>query len=272
MQPSLPLHVTFTLSGRGTLVEALRASGRPDEVIGLPDDLSLGPISPMDHAARLEFLGDVLGYETDEDDIRKIEAFWRTALDSSRRRIVWLSQWSTQEYCGFLEWLHRNGDAPFELVDLTDAVMPHHIHQGEWEPVPYTAIMRTDQFIEADFWSKARPAEPDKMDAWRGLWERLRDENAPLRAIRPDGLVSADLDYFDSDLLRQVGADWIDARRVVGEVLVAIMYDCFRPAGVRQAGDILLFSRLRTLVEEGVLESKGKLWGAAFKVRRPRQG
>ncbi len=172
------------------------------------------------------------------------------------------------EYCNFLAWLERNGDAPFELVDLTDTRLPGWRNPPDLEPVPCTSLVGSDQFVRYQLWDRATPfTEKQRRDMMR-LWMRLREENAPLRVIKPEGLVSAPLDYFDADLLRQVGKDWTDARRVVGETMGAMMEDTLREGGIHQCGNLVLFSRVRALVEAGTLEKKGRLYSATFKVRR----
>jgi len=264
------LHVVFGLSAAGSLREALKSTGRPDKVVGFIDDLSHGPIDATDILVRQRFTEHVLGYDFEDDEDRKKRwAFWRKSLDASRRRIVWLSRWSTLEYCNFLAWLERNGDAPFELVDLTDTCLPGWNDPSLLLPVQCTSLVGSQQFVEHQLWASATIPSPDRVLEWKALWTRLRTEDAPLRVIEPEGLVSAPLSYFDEDLKSRIGAEWVNASLVVGQVMGAMMFDSFREGGVYQCGDMVLFSRLRTLVEQGLLEKKGRLTGARFQVRRP---
>ena len=263
------LHVVFGLSAAGSVREALKRADLPDKVVGLVDDFSFGPTDSLDIKARQTFIEDVLRYDFEDDDVRKRRrTFWRKSLDAKRRRIVWLSRWSTMEYCNFLAWLEQNGDAPFELVDLTNARLPGWRDPSTLEPVRSVSTVGTEQYVQYRLWDGAEPfSERQRFDSMQ-LWGRLREENAPLRVITPEGLVSAPLDYFDADLLRHVGEDWTDARRVVGETLCAMMDGTFREGGVSQCGSLVLFSRLRALVGEGALKKKGRLYGATFMVRR----
>jgi len=251
----------------------MRQAERPDKVVGLIDEFSYGPTDPDDIKGRETFIGDVLGYDWEDHDTRKMrKAFWRNSLDTRRRRVVWLSRWSATEYSNFLAWLERNGDAPFDLVDLTDTVLPGRRDPSVLEPVAYTAVVGAAQFVEHQLWDRAEPfTEQQRGDAMR-LWGRLRREDAPLRAITPEGLVSAPLTYFDEDLMRHISADWIEAGLVVGKTLSALMSESFRPARICQCGDLVLFSRVRALVKDNVLQKKGRLHSGTFKARRRHTG
>ena len=265
------IHVVFGLSAAGSVREALKRVDRPDKIVGLVDDFSYGPTDPSDTKARRIFVQDVLGYDFEDEDIRKLrKAFWRKSLDRKARRIVWLSRWSPVEYCNFLAWLERNGDAPFELVDLTDTRLPGWRDPSILEPVPCTASVGTEQFVQHRLWDRGEPfSTHQRLEAMR-LWFRLRSDDAPLRVTTPEGLVSAPIDYFDADILSRIGDTWIGAGRVVGETMGAMMTNSFREGGVHQCGDLVLFSRVRALVEAGVLTKKGRLYSSTFQVRRAR--
>lgn len=117
-------HIVFSMSAGGSLVAALELAGKSDSVLKLPDDLSYGPIVDLQPDTRRQFIEDVLGCACHDDLSDLTRSFWQQALATSRDRIVWLSRRSAMEYGGFLEWLTRNGQAPFRLVDLTDVKIP----------------------------------------------------------------------------------------------------------------------------------------------------
>ena len=227
----------------------------------------MGPIGNAGYRERAYALDDILIY--DMHDLRdQIEDFWTQALDASDERIVWLSRWSAQEYCGFLQWLYRNGDGWFRLADLSDVTIPVPNAPYRQVPVKCASLVRAEEFADNALWDLARTPPQGLLDAWRLLWRKLAADDAPLRVITEAGLVSAPLDYFDADLLKHVGRRWVTASRVVGSVL-ADMMDGFRKGGVYQCGDLLLFSRMAELVETGTLEAQGDIYETSFEVRRP---
>ena len=124
------LHFVFTPSGAGCLVQALRKAGRDDQVIASFDDLSFGPINPSDSSLRAKWVENELG-RTDWNDIGSgSERLWDEALFPDNRKVAWLSRRSAMEYAGFLEWLRRLGDAPCEVVDLTEVKVSHRPEHG----------------------------------------------------------------------------------------------------------------------------------------------
>jgi hypothetical protein len=263
------LHVVFTLSAAGALREGLAIAGRDEDVIGLQDDWSHGPIDCADLDARLDAVEELLEIEIEQAERTSIETFWRKALDSTRPRIVWFSQWSTMEYCGFLEWLRRNGEADFELADLTNESVPDPRTPGMLYSVHCVSLLCGEHFAKYRLWDRAVTPDRQKLSNWMDLWKQLRTENAPLRVMTPDGLISAPIDYFDRLLLKHATPDWTFDRNVVGQVLGDTMFESFRERGFFQCGDLVLFMRVRALVEQGTLEGLGDPYERDFKVRLP---
>jgi hypothetical protein len=85
-------------------------------------------------------------------------------------------------------------------------------------------------------------------------WRILQSEDAPLRIIVGDHLISAPLSEFDASLIAVATTDWQPMAKIVGRVLGNFMKE-----DVHQAGDFFLASRLADLVEAGVLERRGDM-------------
>jgi hypothetical protein len=262
------LHVVFTPSGAAGLQEALKASGRDDTVVCLADNLSFGPIDPADPEARRTWVEKELGYagwpSTPEDDgdngwedvAAKTRTFWNGSLSQRHRKIAWVSRRSAMEYAGFLEWLRRLGDAPCEVIDLTEVKISSRPQHGLPRP-PVLAVsvslLSPDKISNDNLWDLAEPLQMTARGRFHDLWRQLRSENAPLRVIDSDALVSAPISFFDPILLSHVKADWSKVARVVGDALVDLTFD-----GVCQVGDRVLAARIDTLVKNGLLEFQGR--------------
>jgi len=247
------LHVVFTPSGALDLRKAIDEAGRDDRVVALFDCLSFGPINPPDPVARAKWVEEVLGYSGYEDVFIESEAFWQAALSPENRKIAWLSRRSTLEYAGFLEWLWRLGDAPFEAVDLTDVT----ITGGPLYPArPYPALslgmLQSHEILENNLLDRAEALPPERLEHYRRLWATLRTENAPLRVIEGGDLVSAPLSFFDALVLSHATHDWQKMAFVVGSALCD-----FLDTGLFQIGDFVLAARARALAESGALEARG---------------
>jgi hypothetical protein len=262
------LHVVFTDTGAADLREALKTSGRDDAIVSLADNLSFGPIDPVDPEARRNWVEKELGFagwpstpEQDGDngwqDISvKAHAFCNESLSQQHRKIAWVSRRSAMEYAGFLEWLWRLGDAPCEVVDLTYVKIsyrPEHGPPRRPRLAMSLGMLDHDTICNNDLWDLAEPLQMIARGRYLDLWRQLRSENAPLRVIDGDKLVSAPITFFDSLLLSYVKADWLKVARVVGEALTDQMMD-----SVFQTGDMVLAARINSLVKNRVLEFQGK--------------
>jgi Protein of unknown function/Domain of unknown function (DUF1835) len=249
------VHLVFTPSAAGELRKALAEAGRTDRVICPFDDLSFGPINPPDPQMRRKWVADVLGYSGWEEVIGDTEPFWRESLSAREPKVAWVSRRTAQEYTGFLEWLWRLGDTPFEVVDLTDVKIAGRDRNGNaTQPAlaASIALLHSYQILDNGLLDRAETLPTAAREQCLELWRRLRVENAPLRVINEAGLASAPISYFDSLLLSYATRDWKKAAMVVGKTLGTFWDDA-----LFQTGDIVLASRVAALVADGVLEARG---------------
>lgn len=244
------VHVTFGDHAASNLREALAAAGRDEAVIPMRDCYGFGPIDPPDPALRADFMRRELEYAFDADDAlaRETEDFWAAALAEDVHPIVWGTRTTACEYPGRLAWIERAQGRAWSLVELTDAPVTNA--DGTVSAARATGRLTPAQL--AAFFGTERALTDTETAAARALWSRLRHENAPLRAVTPEGLVSVPLCHFDADLLACTPPDWTTAARVVGELLHRQ-----HRAGLYQVGDLFLLVRLRRLVAAGRIESDG---------------
>jgi hypothetical protein len=249
------LHFVFTPSGAGCLNQALKAAGRDDQIIIFFDDLSFGPINPPDSSLRAEWVENELGRTGWEDITAESERFWK-APSSDHRTVAWLTRRSAKEYAGFLEWAWRMRDAPYDVVDLSNVKVSRRSEHGPPRP-PVLAMslgMLHPATISQDrLWELAEQLQQTVREQYQHLWQQLRSENAPLRIVDGDELVSAPISFFDSLLMSFVTDNWRKVARIVGEALVAPMDKC-----IIGPGDLFLSARVNALVESGRLEIRGQ--------------
>ncbi|MEP9358290.1 DUF3658 domain-containing protein [Sphingomonas sp. KR3-1] len=229
------LHVVFSRSARGSLEQAFAMAGRPDIAVAPHDDFSFGPIASADAETRDQWVEEALGYpgwgEVFQDSLPVLAA----SAEASAPPIVWISPDSTQSVAGFLWWLSHQGDRDCLVVDVRHL---HGLHAGELR----------------GYLDKAQPLPAARRAQCLAAWARLRAEDAPLRVLGAQGLVSAPLDHFDATLLNHATPEWRTMASIVGTVLRE-----FHDAGVHQVGDLVLGARLADLAEAGVLEWRGEL-------------
>jgi hypothetical protein len=261
MTPTV-LHFVFTPSGADCLEQALRKAGRDDPVIVSHDNLSFGPIDPGDALSRAEWVANELGQTGWGDRTAGSERVRDEPRLPDDRKIAWLTRRSAMEYAGFLDWLWRLGDAPCEVVDLTDLTVsyyPQHGPPGPPSQAMSLALLDSDKICDDRLWDLAKPLQPSERRGYLDLWQRLRSENAPLRVIDGSKLVSAPISAFDEMLMSLVTEHWQKVARVIGSALVSEMYE-----GTIQSGDMFLSARLNTMAGDGRLEIRG---GPALDIR-----
>ena len=249
------LHIVFNMSGAGSLRKALSMLGRRDRVIALCDDLSFGPIDPPDPALRAQWVERELGYENWSELDAEIEEFWNTALSGQGRHIAWTSRRSAQEYAGFLEFVWRFGNAPCDMVDLTEiTIVADYLNLPMRKAAVGLGSIAPDQIIEEKLLEQSRPLDAQMREIYLETWKILRDENAALRVLHDDlTLLSAPISFFDERLLAYAKPHWLKSARIVAQVLMEA-WD-----RKHDVSDLLLASRLCVLVAAGRLESQGDL-------------
>lgn len=277
------LHIVFGESAGGSLRQAMRQARRKGKVIAFWDDLSFGPINPPDPADRAVWSRKELGLPVEEfgfsfernvriisDDppssARKLKTevpeFWGKVLSAKAGRVIWTCRRSAHEYAGFLECVWQLGDEPFDVVDLT-GVSPARVG-GKQEPIMSVSELHPQAFTGNRLWDHAAPLTIAARSRYREMWRGLRVENAPLRIVAGDDLVSAPMTFYDEWLISSTVGQWRKAARVIAETMTIAQ------ARGHIVGDLLLSARLQALAASGRLEAQGNLSKPRFsEVRLP---
>jgi hypothetical protein len=252
------MHVLFGDSAAGCLRAALAKVGRQDRVTCLSDSFEFGPINPPDPTARAQWADEELGVANWHEVAMQTETAISASLAGGIRPIAWLSRRDAHWYAGFLEWLSRLNDAPCDVIDVTD-LMVRGRTDGKRAASPSLAIspstLDPDQIVEAGLFDMTMSLASSVRDQYLALWCELRAENAPLRSVSSDGLVSVPITFFDPIVMSSATADWRKMARVLGEALVQAWEGDLHPVG-----DLVLAARIRALAECGHLEWRGDLF------------
>ncbi|AZO32533.1 DUF1835 domain-containing protein [Mesorhizobium sp. M1B.F.Ca.ET.045.04.1.1] len=248
------VHVVFNMSAAGSLGQALGQLGVDQAVIGLPDDLSLGPINPPAADLRGQWMEETLGDDGFGDYGQRADLFWDRATDRNVTPVAWVCWRSAMESAGFLEFVWRIGGSPFRVVDITQVEFASRAGRpgpSTWHAKSF-GFVPSDSIVTAGLLDSQIVLSELQLQAYRDHWERLRTESAPLRVVGDQGLQSAPMTHFDDVIASQVTSEWRNCARVVAQSLGAIL-----DQGFWQCGDLVLWSAVRRLVDEGVFEMKG---------------
>ncbi len=248
------VHVAFGPSGVGSLRLAFETIGRDEEVLGLADDLSFGPIDVRDVRDRMQWTVDELGFEPDAELEAQINGFWRSVTAVRTEIVAWLSTRHVSEYCGFLELLCRARNAPVSVVNVADVAFT----EPDGSPIPTWstafAFIPNRAIAVNKLLDRVTRVSPDERNAYEAEWQRLRKENAALRVLTTSGLVSAPITHFDDMIISCVTTRWQRCGTVIGQALGKTLEGAF----CQCSSDQLLFSRLLSLVEQNVVEGKNE--------------
>lgn len=245
-------HFVFTGSGAGCLVRALRNAGRDDLVVATCHDMNVGPIDPSDPSSRAKWLEN----ELDRKDAAQSERDWDEARFPGHRKVAWLTRRSAMEYAGFLDWLWHRGDTPCDLVDLSEVKISRLQEQGSTPPKASPtslALLHHDIIAHNRLWDLAEPLQTTERLRYRELWGQLLSENALLRVIDGDKLVSAPISFFDSVLMSCVTDKWQKVSMIFSLATISYWDD-----GINQTDFTFLAARMRALAESGRLEIRGQ--------------
>lgn len=242
-------------------MQALERLELKQEVIALVDDLGYGPIEPGTLAQRDAWIDEELGIEADPWRAEKIPAFWEQVTTTQAPIIAWLSTRCADESCGLLELLHRRRDMPdtaatVSVVDAADIAEDF-------------AVVRSDVIVDRKLIERIAPVTDADRARHLADWQRLRAENAPLRVLTPEGLVSAPITHFDDTILSFVTNDWQPCSRVIAATIKKLAEGRYR----QPDSEDLLFSRLLAFTDDddaGIEgQNDGEFWSMrTSKVRR----
>lgn len=140
---------------------------------------------------------------------------------------------------------------PFILKMLPQQVLRwavHRFRQKRWRSqrasmVVFRGVGELEPETAKIFYSRRRVVKNCEAKLLYKRWERLVQENAPLRVMKDGKPVSAPEDYYDESILANTPEEETCAAKVVGLSIV----DC-------NINDCLIFERIRALAAAGKLE------------------
>jgi len=244
-------HVVFGLCAAGTLKYALRQIDCQQRVIGLPDDLSFGPINSPSRHERLAWIENELALAGYEEVLETTDWFWEEAIKPDTFPVIWVNLRSASEYAGLLEFLWRVRSKEFRVVDITNVEFCGR--RGPFVANSFGEVS-PEQMIETRLIDRQASLSVSEIEAYRAAWKQLMIENAPLRVLEAESLISAPVTHFDDLISSHVTDEWKRCVRVVGETLCTLLDSSFH-----QTGDLVLWARLSKLIDAGVFEYQGDL-------------
>jgi hypothetical protein len=229
--------------------------GDASDVLGLSFYLDIGDISiPVTDVSRKAMLEDMLFINRRDDMPDASEAmnqYWQNSardLDELIKRAksgdmirIWYSQ-APYSLCGFYHTVHLLKDyhCPVSAVPLPCYMqigthkISSKISWGEVTPGAFAHYLH----LETEITPTVRQAMAEE-------WQALMDENAPLRVVINGRLHSADADFYDNFIRREIPKDSFRVAQLIGRVLAKNQF------GI---ADGFIAQRIQQMIESGELK------------------
>jgi hypothetical protein len=244
--------------------------GKSEDVIGLSFALDIGDIaSSVIDASRRDLIVRMFGANP-WDELHNLNDSINRYLDDcvsdlnklmTRARAgepvrIWYSD-APYSMCGFYETVYqlRNCECPVSAVRLPDYTIP----VGEREVKPVTSWGEISPGELAYY----LPLESEIPNATRKAmiteWEKLKQENAPLRVVINGRLQGVGMDFYDGFIRKEIPDGTFKVGQLIGLVLGRYQL------GI---GDWLIARRIEKMIESGeliVVQKNSAFYGATLK-------
>ena len=265
------VHIVFGESSVATLSDAFDLDEQlKGDMIYFEDDLSVGPLFILDtkdgQAARKQWWLQLSGIQVpvaaettetpappvpeeeyvDQEKFRQLKA--RLKAEPELQVWIWAGQnardvsgyyWLVSQLYDFSGRIHiiYLNNLPF-LNDKGSVFYPTHLHQ-----------ILPKEFLKAR--KLARPISLAEFELDGDEWSRLMNENAGVRLLEGGKKLRGEpAVFYDKDLVQAATAEFQKANKVVGLVTGKLKYPVM---------DLFLGWRLKELIKQGKLESRGEL-------------
>ncbi len=266
------MHIVFQHADVHVLKEAIKLDeSLQGEVIEIKDDLGVGPLKDLDieegWTARGEWWRELLkgspygerlvGSFDDRQTVKSLKE--KLDADPELHAWIWMGQnqhdvtgyyWlmtQLKAYQGRIMILYLN-NLPF-INEKGQLFYPWSVHDIlPKEAVKAKKLARSITLSEFE-------VDPDE-------WKKLSDENATVRILEGGKkIVGREDSFYDSEVLKNLTADWQKATRVLSNTLHRMKI---------KTGDVFLMWRMKQLISEGKIETMGDVAGGwkEFDVRK----
>ena len=236
-----------------TLAQSGSLDGGRKDIAGISFGLSEGNIkSPIvfQDCPRKEYVYSIFSfrrYNNHEDMDDSFDEFWQHSIEdleklkaNPEKIRIWIDH-TPDAQCGllFVANLLKNSDSEIHIVEL-----PKKIKRDAHCEIEYHGWDEVEPKLFESFLNRERILNYQEIEDLSNRWQILKSENAPLRVVENDMVISADISYYD-DLIREVfPKDTCKIANIIGRVL------CMQKV---LTGDIFIAKRIQNFIDNGEL-------------------
>lgn len=227
--------------------------GRREDIAGISFGLSEGDIqSPisLEDCPRKDYIRDILsfaGYDEQEDIEKYVNEFWRNCIDdweklkaNPKKIRIWLDH-TPDARCGllFAADLLKNSKTEIHLVEL-----PERIKREDQYMVEYRGWGEVDPQLYGTCLAREKILTEKEITELSNQWQLLKIENAPLRVVEHDVVISADECYYDDLIKKEFPQNTCKVAEIIGNAL-----------GKQKilTGDVFIAKRIQQFIKSGEL-------------------
>ena len=255
------IHVVFNESEVDLMKQVIALDeSLSGEIMQVKDDLAVGPLSGIDTEdgwqARVEWWRGLLqgspykeslaGSFDDRQTVKQVKQ--QLDADNDEQVWVWMGQ-NQHDVCGYYWFMSQFKDYPGRLMVLYMNNLPFINEKGQIFYPSWLSEIQPREFLKAR--KLARPITPSEYEVDPDEWKKICDENAMIRLLEGGKkLVSKDETFYDSDVIRNITAEWQKASRVLSNILHRMKI---------KTGDVFIMWRMKELIAAGKIEAMGEL-------------
>lgn len=251
---------------------AIPIGGRREDILGISFYLSVGDIAApitLEACPRKDLIFSLFTYnryDEAEDLQESTSEYWRyTIADLERLKKgadkvrVWVDS-TPDAYCGlcFIADLLINTNTEIHIVPL-----PEKYERADNSILEFRSWGEVDPELFGIFSADERILEKNEVEFLSAQWKKLKSENAPLRIVENNNLISADMNYYDDLIRREFPKESCRVAELIGHSLAK--------QGI-PTGDIFIAKRITFFIENGELEfadsSEDGFYSYMLKVKR----
>ncbi len=256
------IHIVFNEADVKVLNEAIAMDeSLTGEVIQIKDDFAVGPLDNVyvgeGMLARREWWREVLAggdYEgkvdSGEVDDPKTVAELVGTMRRNEEEIIWV--WAAQnkhDVSGYYWLLHYMKEFQGRVFILYLNNLPFFNDKGQIFYPTWLSEIPAKEFLKAK--KLAREITLSEFEVDPDEWTKVCNENRGVRLLEGGKkLVQEDYDFYDTELKKQVTADWQKASKVIHHFLSKAKHT---------TGDAYLLWRLKTMIAQDMFDVQGKV-------------
>lgn len=253
------IHIVFNASEVNLMKEVIKLDeGLTGTVLQVKDDFAVGPLDGIESEegwnSRMTWWRELLKsspYENDTQtffDDRETVKKIKEQLETGATDQVWIWMGQNQhDVCGYYWFMQhfKENQGRIQVIYLNN--LPFINEKGQLFYPSWISEVQPKELLKAK--RLARPITMSEFEVDPDEWKRLCVENSTVRILEGGKkIVGKDDTFYDSEILKNLTAEWQKATRVLTNTLHRMKI---------KTGDVFLMWRMKELIVQGKIEALG---------------